>query len=165
MKENFNLLEKIIDEEITAFSEFYQLCIAKQEALVKNNVENLTEIDAKIIKKIEEIKPLTKKRNEISKSFSDEKLSLSQIIKKTATINFDLSKKFEIKKEKVNELLKNIKRTESINSNLLKHGIKLVEKTTQIIIGGIMPNSDKYNKQGKIDNPMKMELSSINEEI
>lgn len=165
MKEDFNLLEEIIDKEITAYSQLHELCIIKQETLVKNKAKELIEIDSKIINKIQTIKPLVQERNKLSKKISNEELNLSQIIEKTAKINPDLSKKFATKKEKINELLKEIKRTESINSNLIKHGIKLVEKTAQIIFSSIIPNSDKYNNQGKLDNPLQIPLSSVNEEI
>lgn len=165
MKQDFILLEKIIDDEINSYKELNELCKNKQSILVANKSDDLLEIDSKIINKFKSIKPIIDSRSEISNRISNSEMTLSEIIEKALNIDVEQSKRFKNKKEKINKLLSSIQETESINSNLISHGMKMIGKTIQIIFKNAKIPTNEYNNQGKITNQEKLQLSSVNEEV
>ena len=164
MKENFNLLEEIIDKEIDAYESIEGLCIQKKELLKTNKAEELYDIDSKILNKFESIKSFAESRKKISNKISGSDMNLSEIIRKTLEIDIEQSKRFEEKKKKLNAIEKTIRKTESINLNLIKHGLNMVGKILQIIFDNINITKNEYDKNGKIVDQEDLQLSSVNEE-
>lgn len=164
MRENFNLLEEIIDKEIDVYESLEDLCKQKKEFLQYNKVEELSEIDSKILDKFEIVKSYTETRKKISNKISGSDMSLSEIIKQTLEIDIEQSKRFENKKAKINKLEKSIKNIEAINLNLIKHGMTMVGKILQIIFDHLNISTNEYNQKGKIINQDELRLSSVNEE-
>ena len=91
-------------------------------------------------------------------------IQVSNIINKIKTQDEEAAKKFEAKKAEVSELAQNIFKLEKVNLELLKHGMHVTNKTLEIILKGIKPVTEEYNKQGKNITKKQLEMSSIVEE-
>ncbi|MDD3436276.1 MAG: flagellar export chaperone FlgN, partial [Candidatus Gastranaerophilales bacterium] len=131
----------IIDEEIEAYealSELYQL---KQSALVQGQSDALWDIDAQIIEKAKNIKELNGKRKVIAGYLGDENLTLSGAIEKAKAANDDIAEKLEAQKTKINIITKTLMLQENTNMTLVKHGLTMVGKTLDIIVGIISPQT------------------------
>lgn len=165
MKQDLLLLEKSINEEICLYKELESLYVEKQDVLVHRKVDELVEIDSKIINKFESIKPLIDSRNEIFSKFSDSDICMTEIIQEAKKIDLEQSKRFEEMKNEINSLVKTISDLDAINMQLTKFGIKLTNKTMQIILNNVKIPTSEYNSHGKVNNQEKLQLSSVSEEV
>lgn len=165
MKKNLILIEENINQEIAFYRELEALYQEKQEILVNKKIDELVEIDSKIMKTFASIRSLIINRNKIFLNISESSFSMSKLIEDSRIIDSVLSKKFEKQKEEVNELVKSLSQLDFINMELTKFGMKLANKTMQIILNNVKIPTNEYNNQGKVINQDKLELSSVSEEV
>lgn len=166
MKQKLLLMEKTINEEIALYKELEDLYKEKQDILVYKKADELMEVDSKIFNKFESIKPLIDNRNELFFEFSaDSDMSISKVIEEAKKVDIEQSKRFEKLKTEINSLVKTITELDAINLELTKFGIKLTNKTMQIILNNVSIPTNEYNCQGKVNNQEKLHLSSVSEEV
>lgn len=165
MKQNLLLLEKNINEEVSLYKELENLYKEKQDILVYKKADQLIEIDSKIFNKFENIKPVIDRRNELFFKLSDSDISMTKIIEEAKKVDIEQSKRFEKLKAEINSLVKSISELDAINLELTKFGVKLTNKTMQIILNNVKIPTNEYNSQGKVNNQEKLQLSSVSEEV
>ena len=163
---NGTLLEfkEVIDEEIQAYESLGNLYEIKQSILVQGKSDALWDVDAQIIAKADNIKELNKKRKKVAGYLGDENFTMSDIIEKAKSTNDEIAGKLEVQKTKLNILAKTLILQEKTNITLVKHGLTMVGKTLDIIIGAFMPQSSQYDKSGKNIESDKSLISSVVEE-
>lgn len=159
--------KEIIDEEIQAYESLGELYKIKQSILVQGKSDALWDIDAQIIARADNIKALNKKRKEIAKYLGDENLTMSEVIEKAKEANDSLADKLETQKNKLRILAKSLTLQEDTNMTLIKHGLTMVGKTLDIIVGALMPQvqSGQYNNMGQSIKRDKSLISSVIEDV
>lgn len=166
MNDVFLEFNGIIDEEIAAYEELGDLYKAKQTFLVQRNSDALWDVDAKIIKKAKNIKEINDKRKEIAKYIGSEELTMSEIIERAKEANSEFVDKFEEQRKKLNMLSRTLALQENTNITLVKHGLTMVKKTLDIIVGVISPQTrGQYDKNGQNIEVDKDYISSVVEEV
>lgn len=159
-------LNGIIDEEIEAYEALHELYELKQAVLVQGKSDALWDIDSQILKKADNIKEINKKRKEVALYLGDENLTMSQIIEKAKDANGALAENLDIKKKKLKVLAKSLILLENTNMTLVKHGLTMVGKTLDIIIGVLSPQAQgQYDKHGQNIGTNDNFTSSIEEEV
>lgn len=156
----------VVDEEIQAYESLGELYKIKQSILIQGKSDALWDIDAQIVSKADNIKELNKKRKEIAKYLGDENITMSEIIEKAKEANNALVDKLESQKTKLNLLAKSLTLQEDTNMTLIKHGLTMVGKTLDIIVGAILPQvqAGQYNNHGQSIKTDKSFISSVVEE-
>lgn len=165
MNDAFLKFNGIIDEEIEAYEALGDLYEIKQSILIQGKSDALWDIDAQIIDKAKDIKELNQKRREIATYIGDENFTLSQVIEKAKESNDLIAKNLETKKSKLQLLAKSLSLQEKTNMTLVKHGLTMVGKTLDIIVGVLAPQTKgHYDKHGQNINTDKSFISSVVEE-
>lgn len=153
--------KEIIDEEIQAYESLGELYKIKQSILVQGKSDALWDIDAQIITKAKNIKELNRKRKDVAGYLGNENFTMSEIIEKAKASNDSIAKNLELQKNKLRILAKSLNLQEDTNMTLLKHGMTMVGKTLDIIVGAVLPQASQYNKTGHTIQNDKSLLSSI----
>lgn len=159
--------KEVVDEEIQAYESLEELYKIKQSILVQGKSDVLWDIDAQIVAKTNNIKELTQKRKEIARYLGNEDFTMSEIIEKAKEANNTLADKLQTQKTKLNILSKSLILLENTNMTLIKHGLTMVGKTLDIIVGLILPQmqTGQYNSSGQSITSDKSMISSIVEEV
>lgn len=167
MKTNIIELEKVLSEEIETYTNLEKIIIAKKESLVKGDMEKLKNIDCEIEKFVSITQELDNKRISVSSKFSDENLTLEEIIEiiekedqKEAQQIANLRKQLKFKAE-------NVQRQNKINAQLIENALKLIEFSINSIIKAVTPEAVSYNNMGKFknNNRNKISVSSVIHDI
>ena len=166
--DNRPLLEfkEIIDEEIQAYESMGQLYDIKQSILVQGKSDALWDIDAKIVERANKIRALNKKRKEIARYLGNENLTMSEAIEKAKESNDLLVDSLQSQQTKLRIITKSLTLQENTNMTLIKHGLRMVGKTIDIIVEAVMPQAQvgQYNSHGKSIETDKSLISSVVEE-
>lgn len=159
--------KEVVDEEIQAYELLGELYEIKQSILVQGKSDALWDIDAQIVSKADNIKELNKKRKEIAKYLGNEDFTLSEVIEKAKKANDSIADKLETQKAKLKILAKSLTLQEDTNMTLIKHGLTMVGKTLDILVGALMPQmqSGQYNNLGQSVKSDKSMISSVVEEV
>lgn len=159
--------KEIIDEEIQAYESLGELYEIKQSLLVQGKSDALWDVDAQIVSKAGNIKELNKKRKEIAGYLGNENFTMSEIIEKARRTNDSVADKLETQKTKLKVLAKSLTLQEDTNMTLVKHGLTMVGKTLDIIVGALLPHmqTGQYNNQGQSIKSDKSLISSVVEEV
>lgn len=159
--------EEVVDEEILAYESLGELYKIKQSLLVQGKSDALWDLDAQIIEKAAVIKEINLKRKEVAKYLGSEDLTMSEIIEKAKNANSKHTEKLETQKTKLRILAKALSLQEKTNMTLIKHGLTMVGKTLDIIVGALLPEvqSGHYDNQGHSIKSDKSLISSVNEEV
>lgn len=159
--------KEVVDEEIQAYESLGELYEVKQSILVQGKSDALWDIDDQIIQKAEAIKGINQKRKEVARYLGSEDLTLSEIIEKAKEANEPIVEKLENQKTRLRILAKAISLQEKTNNTLIKHGLTMVEKTLDIIVGAVLPHiqNGQYNSHGQTIESDKSMISSISEEV
>ena len=132
--------------------------------MIKEQIKELENIVNKEIDGYKNINDCSEARKKMAEIMDIKNYSLTDIINRIKTQDEEAAKKFEAKKAEVSELAQNIFKLEKVNLELLKHGMHVTNKTLEIILKGIKPVTEEYNKQGKNITKKQLEMSSIVEE-
>jgi len=159
--------KEVVDEEIQAYESLGELYEIKQSILIQGKSDSLWDIDEKILKRADEIRKLNTKRKEVAKYLGNEDFTISEIIEKAKAANDSIAGNLEAQKSKLNILANSLCLQEKTNITLVKHGLIMVGKTLDIIVGALLPQvqNGQYDKQGQSVKSDKSFLSSINEEV
>ena len=133
--------KEVIDEEIQAYESMGELYNIKQSLLVQGKSDALWDIDAKITQSADEIKALSKKRKEVAGYLGNENLTISEAIERAKESGDALTETLQTQKTKLRILARSLTLQEDTNMTLIKHGLKMVGKTIDIIVEAIMPVS------------------------
>lgn len=159
--------QEVVDEEIQVYESLGELYDIKQSLLVQGKSDSLWDVDAQILKKAGNIKELNQKRREIAGYLGNEDITMSEIIEKAKEANSTLAEKLTSQKTKLNLLAESLSLQEKTNMTLIKHGLSMVGKTLDIIVGALLPEVQRgqYNQSGKSIEADKSLISSISEEV
>lgn len=164
IREQIQKLENIIDSEINGYQHIEKLYVDKKELLIKGKADSLHAIDEQIMNTYKNISSCAEERKQVSASMNLPSFSLTDIINKVKENDEQKAQKFEEKKATVNELAQKIYQLERTNIELLKHGMHVTNKTLEIIIKGLKPITNEYDKKGQNIAKQHLEMSSIIEE-
>lgn len=166
MNEALLQFKGIIDEEIQAYEALGDLYEMKQSILVQGKSDALWDIDAQIIDKANNIRNLNKKRRAAAKYLGNEDYTLSEIIENAKKANDGLAESLVSQREKLQILSKTLSLQEKTNMTLVKHGLTMVGKTLDIIVGVLAPQTKgHYDKNGHNIGTDKSLISSVVEEV
>ncbi len=164
LQEQIKTLENIVDKEIDGYKNIEKLYVDKKEILIKGKSTELFDVDAKIVDTFKSISNYSEMRKNISKSMNMPTFSLTDIINNIKQQDAQAAENLEKKRDEVKELSQKIFELEKVNLELLKHGMHVTNKTLEIIIKGLKPITEEYNKNGKNITKDQLEMSSIIEE-
>ena len=164
LQEQIKTLENVIDKEIDGYKNIEKLYVDKKEILVKGKSTELFDVDAKIVDTYKSINSYSEMRKNISKALNMPTFSLTDIINNIKEQDAQVAQNLEKKRDEVKELSHRIFELEKINMELLKHGMHVTNKTLEIILRGLKPITEEYNKNGKNITKDQLEMSSIIEE-
>lgn len=154
-------LEKLLDQEIEAYSRLESYITEKKNSLIKGDIEKLKYIDVEIEKFGSVMSRLEEKKNQVGKRFGNENLSLKEIIDRID--NESESKRLSNSREKLLNIVNNVKRENKINTELMRHALKLVENSINAIASVLVPECSAYNNYGKA-NKTSSNISSVVQE-
>lgn len=158
-------IENILDEEIQVYLSIEKCEQDKKDILIKGDINALVQIDEQIYKFGSVVKDLAIKRKSFYKNMGSEHTSLSEIIEKTRAYDKIQAEIIKEKRNKIMDLLKNIYRLDSTNKELVKHSLKLVKASVNLIVKSLNPGMNSYTRSGRInENAASQGLSSIIEE-
>ena len=164
LQEQIKTLENIVDKEIDGYKNIEKLYVDKKELIIKGKSTELFDVDAKIVDTFKSISNYSEMRKNISKSMNMPTFSLTDIINNIKQQDAQAAENLEKKRDEVKELSQKIFELEKVNLELLKHGMHVTNKTLEIIIKGLKPITEEYNKNGKNITKDQLEMSSIIEE-
>lgn len=166
MNDTLLKFKDVIDEEINAYEALGELYKIKQSVLIQGKSDALWDIDAQILAKADDIRELNQKRRNVAKYLGNEDFTMSDVIEKARAANDKIVEKLEGQKLKLRILAKSLSLQEDTNMTLVKHGLAMVGKTLDIIVGALMPQvqASQYNKKGKNVESDKSLISSVVEE-
>ena len=148
-EENFKNIINILDKEIKLYTEMRNLYTEKREILVKNNILELSQVDAKIIENYETIKKTDAQRIEAIKTLGDDIPNMSELISRAKELCPKYSLKLLEQQEALNSISSAISLLNLTNMKLIKHGMILTDKKLNIIIEACAPKGNSYTGNGK----------------
>lgn len=155
-------LEKILNEQISVYSDMENHILQKKEVLIKGNIDELKNVDIEIGKLVQTINRLETQRVRV--------LSIQPgLINKPLSHLAELASTKEEKKslltikDSLASLMLKIKKTNDINAELIAHSIKLVQHTATLIGNTMNPEGTAYNQNGKNykNNSSNRSISSV----
>lgn len=160
MKNLFINLINILDKELLLYNEMKDLYNEKKEILIKNNIEALSIIDAKIIENNESIKLIDEKRLEATKLIGEDITNMTDLIliaEKEYKEGVSSLKELQAKLLNISQQISILNMT---NMKLIEHGMNLADKKLNIIIEACAPQATGYNESGK-EGVQEMGMSTI----
>lgn len=158
-------IENLISEEIAEFNDLSNLYDEKKETLIKSKMDSLITIDNKIQEKALTIRNLEEKRKNVNEELGISiNASISDYIELAHKNALSLENKLTSHKKELANLNKTIATKEKTNTELIKHGLKTVNKLIKIIVNSAT-KSTQYNNYGKNTKDEHIEISSIEEEV
>ncbi len=151
-------LENFINKEIESYSALENYMIQKRDALINSDLEQLNNIDILIQEVSGNIKDLAEQRLTLTgdKKIADFLFNLKNDINKKRILS---------KSNRLKNKAESIKKMNFINTELLKHSMRMVEGTVDIIVSAFKPQNSSYDSLGrKNDLKSSISLSSIVEE-
>lgn len=165
MKDAFLKYSEIIEEELHAYEDLSELYKTKEEVLVQGKSDELWDIDSKVVEQAKVIKQIEENRQKMAELLGNQNIKLEEIIQKTSQFDKELSEKFEELQKKLKELSRTISLQQKKHMSLIEHGLKMVDKTMDIIYNVAAPQNQQYDKYGhNIKTNTDTVLSSIIEE-
>jgi hypothetical protein len=153
-------LEKILNQEMEAYSKLEEYITDKKDCLVRGDIEKIKTIDTELEKYNYAVEKLEEKRKQIY----PENLTLKEIIK--GIENKEHAERITALRGKIKGILSNIQKQNTINMELLKYSLKIVENSIVTIANVLIPEGSAYNRKGiskKRENTLN--LSSIEHEV
>lgn len=166
MKESLNKIEKIIDKEIEAYLELEKYVDAKTAVLIKNDVQGLEDVDNKIIEKTTNVATLARARQLECINVQRIDLTFSELVGHALSVDQLQGKRFEEKRKKLKDIVKNIQDKNNINAKLIDNSLFIMNKTIDFILKIVAPELDSYTQNGqmrKLNDNYK--ISSIEQEV
>ncbi|MEI7474575.1 MAG: flagellar protein FlgN [bacterium] len=148
MQEVIKDLEKILNAQISVYSDMENHISQKKEILVKNDIESLKTVDIEIERLAKTIQSLEAKRVQV---LSTQPHMLNQPLSKVAELTSSPKEKQIILslKDKLIDVMLRVKKANDLNAELIAHSIKLVQHTALLIGNALNPEGSAYNRNGK----------------
>lgn len=165
MKESLDKIEKIIEQEIKAYSELEKYIDNKTQILSKNDIPALEEIDNKIIQKTTSAVNFARARQQECINVERIDLTFSELVKHAFNLDKKQGERFEEKRKKLASIIKNIQNKNNINAKLIDNSLFIMNKTVDFILKLVAPELDSYTQNGqmkKLNDNYK--ISSIEQE-
>lgn len=164
MKTEILELEKILNEEIEAYTRLEKYILKKRDSLISGDLEKLKNIDDEIEKFGHEAEEIETKRIKTGKKLGNENLTLKEIIERIE--EEDKAENFSNLRTKLKTIIENINRQNKVNTQLIEHSLKIVEHSIVAIANILIPEATAYNNFGKISkNQVKTGVSSVIHEV
>lgn len=153
-------LEKILNQEIEAYSKLEEYISGKKQHLINGDMEKISAVDTELEKYNYIVEKLEEKRKQIYPDNS----TLKQIIERIE--NKEQANKISNLRDKIKSLLSGIQKQNTINVELLKHSLKIVENSIVVIANAIVPEGSAYNQRGATKTGKRLfDLSSVEHEV
>jgi len=152
-------LERILNQEIEAYSKLEEYISGKKEHLINNDMEKVRVVDVELEKYNYIVEKLEEKRKQIYPDNS----TLKEIIERIE--NKEQANKISNLRDKMKTILSNIQKQNTINMELLKHSLKIIENSIVVIANALVPEGSAYNKKGAVKAEKRLfDLSSVEHE-
>jgi len=152
-------LEKILNQEIEAYSKLEEYISGKKQHLINGDMEKIIAVDVKLEKYNQVVEKLEEKRKQIYPDNS----TLKEIIERIE--NKEQANRISKLRDKIKNLLSGIQKQNIINIELLKHSLKIIENSIVVIANTLVPEGSAYNQNGAIKTKKRLSnLSSIEHE-
>ncbi|MEI8390292.1 MAG: flagellar protein FlgN [bacterium] len=152
-------LEKILNQEIEAYSKLEEYISGKKQHLINGDIEKIRIVDLEL----EKYNYIVEKLEEKRKLVYPDNSTLKEIIERIE--NKEQANKISNLRDKIKNLLSNIQKQNTINIELLKHSLKIVENSIVIIANALVPEGSAYNKKGATKTSKRLfDLSSVEHE-
>lgn len=135
-------LEQILNNEIEAYSKLEEYISGKNEYLIKGDIEKINEVDVEL----EKYNCIIEKLEEKRKNIYPENVTLKEIIEKIE--NREQADKIANLRNKIKSILLNVQKQSTVNVELLKHSLKIVENSIVVIANALVPEGSAYNQKG-----------------
>ena len=163
-EEIFKNLINILDKEIKLYVEMRDLYTEKKEVLIKNDILELSKVDAKILENYESIKKIDLLRLDGIKLIGEDIPSMTKLIEVAEERCPKAVMKLKEQQAKLNNLSSVISVLNLTTMKLLKHGMVITDKKLNIIIEACAPKGTSYTVKGKEDDN-NLEMSTIIEDV
>jgi flagellar biosynthesis/type III secretory pathway chaperone len=161
MKTELLELEKVLEQEIEAYSKLENYIVDKRNSLIEGNLEKLKYIDLEIEKFSNTMRKIEKSRLSINKKLGKENMTLKEVVRLIDDKSH--SEKLSELGDDLLSVATRVRKQNNISNDLIKHGLRLVEGSIKIITNVLVPESSAYNNYGKAKKPNST-ISSIIEE-
>lgn len=152
-------LEKILNQEIEAYSRLEEYITDKKSHLINGDLEKIKTVDLELEKYNYIVEKLEEKRKQIY----PENSTLRQIIEKIE--NKEQADKISQLREKIKTVSTNIQKQNTINVELIKNSLKMVENSIILIANALVPEGSAYNQKGASKTVKNLSyLSSVDHE-
>jgi len=153
-------LEEILNQEIEAYSKLEEYISGKKKYLINGDIEKVKVVDTELEKYNYIVEKLEVKRKQIYPDNS----TLKEIIERIE--NKEQANKISTLRDKIKIILSNIQKQNTINMELLKHSLKIVENSIVTIANVLVPEGSAYNQQGLSKSKKRIfDLSSVEHEV
>lgn len=147
-------LESILKQQVEVYTDMEREVLNKKEFIIKGDITRLQEVDTELEKITHNIQKLEKRKKEVENLLN---------INQTFDTNRNRIIKFE---EDIKAVTKNINRHNKVSMELLKHSLKMVEGSINIILNTATPETSTYNAFGKVkNNHTNTGISSIVQDV
>ena len=165
MKEQFQKLINILDQEIEAYEKLKILFEEKKELLKKAKSDDLGVIDNKILAQNEVIVKLNNMRKTLSMEMLNKDASMSEFIELAEAYQPDLKEALLLRKVKICNNFEQLALLNNQNVELIKHGLTMTNKMLETIVNAFVPQGSIYNGSGKTTDTQDLDMWTINEEV
>ena len=165
MKEKFQKLIKILDQEIEAYEKLKDLFEEKKELLKKAKSDDLGVIDNKILAINNSIVKLNNARKSASMELIGKDGSMSDFIEFAEVNQPDQKEALLLRKVKICNNIEQLALLNNQNMELIKHGMIITNKMLETIVNAFAPQGSIYNGAGKTTDTQDLDMWTINEQI
>lgn len=165
MKEKFQKLIYILDDELEAYTKLRDLFAEKKEVLKKSKSDDLGTVDNKILAINDTIVKLNNKRKNLSIELLNKEASMSEFIEFAEKNQPEQTEALILRKVKICKILDELTLLNNQNMELIKHGIVITNKMLETIVNAFAPQGSIYNGAGKTTDTHELNMWTINEEI
>lgn len=153
-------LEQLLNQEIEAYSKLEEYISGKNTYLIKGDMEKVKTVDEELEKYNYIIGKLEEKRKQIYPA----NVTLKQIIAKIE--DKEQADKLSKLREKIKNILSNVQKQSTVNTELLKHSMKIVENSITVIANALIPEGSAYNQKGIHKTSKQLyTMSSVDHEV
>ena len=165
MKEKFQKLIKILDQEIEAYEKLKDLFEEKKELLKKAKSDDLGVIDNKILAQNNSIVKLNNIRKAQSMELLGKDGCMSDFIEFAEVNQPDQKEALLLRKVKICNNIEQLSLLNNQNMELIKHGMVITNKMLETIVDAFAPQGSIYNGAGKTTDTHDLDMWTINEQI
>ncbi|MEW5819969.1 MAG: flagellar protein FlgN [Cyanobacteriota bacterium] len=146
MRTLVNTLKNNLSEQLNHYENMDKLTEQKKELIIKGDVESLADLDKQIESIACHVLDLEQRRVKLLGRYVTKESRLSDFL---MVVEPDLAKPLNQLREKLLNVMANIKKTNQLNVYLINNSIKWIEHSVNTISNVLAPESAAYNSYGK----------------